>query len=81
MLGAFIPLKVVPERSAAMVLTAKAIWPEYMSGESFRHIVIAPTVTLVERLQFAQRASFFSKHARQINEIKTLAANLLSARH
>ncbi len=42
MLGAFNPLKVVPERSAAVVLTAKAIWPD---------------------------------------EIKTLTANLLSARH
>ncbi len=27
--------------SAATVLTAKAIWPEYRSAESFRHIIIA----------------------------------------
>lgn len=29
------------ERSTATVLTAKAIWPDYRSGKSFRHIIIA----------------------------------------
>jgi hypothetical protein len=38
-----------------------------------------PTVTLVEQLQLSQRARFFKLHARQINAIKNLAANLPSA--
>jgi hypothetical protein len=38
-----------------------------------------PTVTVVERLQLSQRASFFTRHARQISEIKALAAGLLNA--
>lgn len=33
-----------------------------------------PTVSLVERLQLARRASFFRQHARQIREIAALAA-------
>jgi hypothetical protein len=35
-----------------------------------------PTVTVMERLQLAQRARFFQRHARQISAIKTLAMDL-----
>lgn len=38
-----------------------------------------PTVTVMERLQLAQRARFFRQHARQISIIKTLAMDLPSA--
>jgi hypothetical protein len=40
-----------------------------------------PTVSLVERLQLARRATFFRQHARQISEITTLAARLPGAGH
>ena len=38
-----------------------------------------PTVTLIERLQLARRATFFRQHARQIREIAALAARLPAA--
>lgn len=38
-----------------------------------------PTVSLVERLQLARRATFFRQHARQIREITALAARLAGA--
>jgi hypothetical protein len=40
-----------------------------------------PTVALMERLQLAQRASFFARHARQIDEIKKLATEVPTAGH
>ena len=40
-----------------------------------------PTVSLVERLQLAKRASFLRQHARQISEITALAARLPGAGH
>lgn len=39
-----------------------------------------PTVTVMERLQLAQRARFLRRHVRQINVIKALAIHLLSGR-